>query len=1236
MAIIQVLKRAALPLVCFALLSASPWSFAAPQASQVTPQSVPQIVQPVNNRQRVMLRGNVRPMPKRAHDLGAVPVSMPASRVLLLLKRPAEQQAAFEQFIADAHSQGSASYHRWLTPAQIGAQFGPAESDVQSVVAWLQSQGLAVAKVSQARTTIEFSGTAGQIESAFTTKIHSFELDGETHFSNTVDPQIPAALAPVVAGLSPLNDFRPKPMHTAPQARSAAPAPTSANPRAMSIQARPRFSASQPNLTIPSGNGTGNLYVVTPADAATIYNTPNATLNAKHAGSLNLTGTGVTIGIAGDSNVDLANIANYRALFLTGLPQITPTVVVDGNDPGTGSGDEVEALLDLEVTSAIAPGAKLTLYTAQDTSFQAGLDLAIQRALDDNKVNILNVSFGGCEAYQGEGGNLELLNFWQQAAAQGISVTVSTGDSGSAGCDNPNAEDSASQGLQVSAFASTPYNIAVGGTDFNQDASNEATYWSTTNSALGGSAKGPIPEIPWNDSTSTVGALSGNKPTDIGGDTNIGGAGGGASNCLVATVDNNGNVLACPNTATDPGFYPKPSWQSGFGTGSARQVPDVSLFAADGLHDSAWLLCASGLGADGPSDVDCTPDPNSGGYQFQIVGGTSASSPAFAGMLALVINNLQTGGATNVRLGQADYTLYPLFKQHAAAFHDIATGNISVFCLTGTPDCGANGFLTGYNAAAGYDPASGLGSVDATQMVQNWSSITFKPTTTALTINGATSPVSVQHGTPVSVAITVTSSGGTPTGNVALVAGGAGATSATAAAPVQFAEPSPSVFTLSNGSVNNGSYAYLPGGTYSLIANYNGDGSFGSSISNPAINVSVSPEPSSLGLSIEAFPANGSNGVDATTLPSVPYGTYVSVSAEPFATAEVPNLPNLTYVQQATGTVTFTSTPAFSGLNQSTPVNSNGFAEVPNQASLAYPPGTYSVSASYSGDPSFAPSTAAAQTFTVVKNSVLISFPGGGTAGNVVVEVDPVGGQFFFNGGLLLPTGTVTLTDSKGAALGSGPLTLVNTSNGQVAQATVPVSGTPANATYPGDTNYASGSAAFSAAFSLSASPTTVTVPSGGSGSTTVSITPGAGFTGTVNVTCAVTGAGSPPPTCTLAQPSVPISGTAAVTDKLTITASGSSADLRIPAGPSGSSWYAAGGITLAGILLFGLPGRRRAWQRMLGLLLFVVAFGVVGCGGGSGGGGGGGNTPAGNYTVTVTATSGSVVQTSTITATVQ
>ena len=1211
MAIIELLRRAARPLVGFALLSVSAVSFGAV--------ATPQITQAVNNQQRVTLHGNVRPLPAHAQDLGAVAASMPAGRVMLLLKRPAAQEAALEQFLSDAHTPGAASYHQWLTPTRFGSEYGPADSDIQAVVAWLQSQGFAVAKISPGKTSIEFSGTAGQIQSAFVTQIHSFNVDGETHINNITDPQIPAALAPVIAGVSPLNDFRMKPMHTAPVARTLMAAPTSANAHAMVSVPRDAPGTSGESLS-PEYTFSQGGYFLTPGDIATIYDTPNQTLNKKYAASANLTGTGVTIGIAGDSNVDLSNVANYRSLF--GLPALTPTVTIDGSDPGVLGDDSVEALLDLEMTSAVAPGANLTLYIAQDTTFQAGLFLAIQRALDENAVNILNVSFGACEAAYQQAGNQQISNFWQQAAAQGISVTVSTGDSGAAACDSASAT-TATQGLQVNALASTPYDIAVGGTDFNQNTANIGQYWSSTNSTTGESALSYIPEIPWNDSTKTIGSLAGNVPlTDQNGNTQIAGAGGGVSGCLNPVIDSNtGNITSCT------GAYAKPSWQSAFGTQNARELPDVSLFASDGAqYGSAYLICASGLGGDKPGDVDCTPPAAgaiaAGTYNtFQAVGGTSAAAPAFAGMLALVIQQLQAGGATNVRLGQADYTLYPLSQQHPSAFHDVTTGNNSVVCTAGSLNCGANSFLTGYDAGAGYDLASGLGSVDATQMVQNWSAISFKPTTAALQLNGSTNALSITHGTAVTVAASVSSSGGTPTGNVVLVNNNS--TPGTAVAAVQNTTASPSVFTLSNGAAG-GPYSFFPGGTYTVKANYGGDGIFGSSVSN-GINITVAAEPSTLELSVAAFAAsNGATGnANGGTFP---YGTWISVAAQPVGTAEAAaaNPPI------GTGTVTFTGTAP---LNATATINSTGFAEFPGQTNLAYPLGAYSVSASYSGDPSFSASKAAAQSFTITKANVSLTYgPNSGT-GAVTVEVDNSNANFLINAGTTPPTGIVTVTNSSGVTVGSGQLASVpvtGASVNNVAQVNLNLDTTKLaagpntlNVTYPGDGNYNAGgpativytlNAGGGSSFAVTASPTTVTLSNGGSASTTVSVTPQGGFTGTVSLACAVAPSGGP--TCSFATPSVAITSGPA-TDTLTVNAGSGSSALHMPASPSERTWYTAGRVALAGVLLLGLPGRRRAWQRMLSLMLLIVATGVIGCGGGSSS-----KQPA-TYQVTVTATSG-------------
>jgi trimeric autotransporter adhesin len=179
-------------------------------------------------------------------------------------------------------------------------------------------------------------------------------------------------------------------------------------------------------------------------------------------------GSGVTIGIVGDSNLSaqaIQDIANFRALFLNDPNGLhAPNIVVDGNDPGE-NGDEIEALTDIELAEGIAPGANVNFYTSANTDLSQGLMLAVQRALNDNAVNVLNVSFGSCEYYEGASGNAAIAEMWQQAVAQGITVTVSSGDSGSASCD-ADSETEAQMGLAVNGLASTPYNVAVGGTDF--------------------------------------------------------------------------------------------------------------------------------------------------------------------------------------------------------------------------------------------------------------------------------------------------------------------------------------------------------------------------------------------------------------------------------------------------------------------------------------------------------------------------------------------------------------------------------------------------------------------------------------------------------------------------------------------------------------------------------------------------------------------------------------------------
>jgi subtilase family serine protease len=415
--------------------------------------------------ERTLLKGQTRPMARGAVDLGEAPASMGTGRMVLWLRRSAEQQAQLSQFLSHAQDSGSASYRHWMTPASFGAAYGVSDHDLAAVRSWLESSGLKVEGVSSARNAVLFSGTAGSLGSAFHTSIHRYTVGQLTHLANVTDPEVPTALSPVIGGVSAMNDFRAHPMHL--------------------LGGSARYDATSGHLRPAITGGTSDSsyeLFVTPADASILYDTPNQNFNP--AATQTLDGTGVTIGILGYSALAMADVQNYRTAFLPAAAAANlPTPILDGSiDPGViDGGDAEEALLDVEIAGGLAPGAAINYYYAASTDLADGLVLAALRALEENKINILSVSYGSCEADLGINGNLTWSELWQQAAAQGITVTVATGDSGSAACDGDTAvkPQEASKGLSVSGFASTPYNIAVGGTDFYTLESNFSTYVNT-------------------------------------------------------------------------------------------------------------------------------------------------------------------------------------------------------------------------------------------------------------------------------------------------------------------------------------------------------------------------------------------------------------------------------------------------------------------------------------------------------------------------------------------------------------------------------------------------------------------------------------------------------------------------------------------------------------------------------------------------------------------------------------
>jgi hypothetical protein len=970
-------------------------AFAQTQPEAVVPNRITQVVNPDV---RVTLQHNVHPLAQARYDQGAAPASMATGRIMLILKRSDTQESALRQYLGDLQNPHSASYRKWLTPEQFGQRYGISDTDLTTVTAWLQSQGFTVEKVPAARNVVIFSGNAAQIRQAFNTTIHKYFVNGESHLANSTNPQIPAALAPVVAGVAQLNDFRPH--------RGVV--------RTTSAHFDSDSHRISPDLTLQDNANPPNHYLFTdPADAATIYDTPNSQLNGNYSvisslvGGQSYDGTGVTIGIAGDSNINASDVANYRAAFLPSAYSANqPNIIVDGNDPGV-TGDAIEAILDLEVSGGLAPGATVNFYTAANTDLQNGLFLAIYRALNDNNVSILNVSFGLCEAFELTSGNQQILAAWEQAAAQGISVTVSTGDSGSAACDNPNTETSATSGLAVSGLASTPFNIAVGGTDYNVLSSQFATYVSTTNAASSfyRTALKYIPENPWDDSPATnSGPYSTNTAfKDSQGNTNIVGGGGGVSNCVESTEDNSGNITC---TA---GGYAQPSFQSGVvpssiaGSSPVRAVPDVSLLAADQAYLATWVVCSDNvINGSSTASTDCQP---SSGFDnnttFTGVGGTSAAAPAFAGMLALVAQS--QGGA---RLGQADYVLYNLAGQAAlygTVFHDVTAGNNSVVCTSGSPDCGSNGFLNGFNAGTGYDAATGLGSVDVAQLVANWKNAKFTTSATSFTINGSTTTVGVPHGTVLNFAASVNPNAAT--GDVAIVNDSGISNNAT-----------PGFLTISGGTATGTSNS-LPGGNYNVYANYGGDATYSASVSNP-VGVSITAENSSTLLSINIYdPSTGSAYNGSAT--SIPYGMFNFAVAQPVGNASTTNPDGSVNADGvATGSVNFLDNN--SALATSA-IASNGVATYTNYqiASQSFSVGAHSFTAKYNGDVSLNASTSSAQAFTVVQAATTTAAASSattvGSSATVTISVavaadslgtPPSGNVQLFNGSTAIGTAT--------------------------------------------------------------------------------------------------------------------------------------------------------------------------------------------------------------------------------------
>ncbi len=629
--------------------------------------SAPFAITPVKSGARVAIAASVHPFAEPSADVGRMDPAAPLHDVSLLLRMSPQQKSASAALQMAQLDPTSPKYHQWLTPEQVAAQFGASPADIARATAWLRSQGLTVTGPSRTGQRISFSGTVAQVEQAFGTEMHLYMVDGERHFAASLAPSVPAELASLVMGVHNLHDFRLKaPVH-------------------------PMYP-----LPITGLDGGPDRYPsMAPADFAKIYGL--GPLYAK-----NITGAGQHIAIAGQTDFNDADIANFRSTFslsttgsmtCQGSTAICPVrhLVPNSGNAFFSAGDITESELDLEWSGAVAPDATIDFVFTGDNSAGGVFD-AMLYAVEQKIAPIVSVSYGGGENSLSPADAVFNESLGDAAALMGITMLAAAGDTGAADGDSQRSK-AARHGEVVDWPGSIPTFVSVGGTQFQLTKANLGTYLDGNYGALG-----YIPESGWNETWD-------DEDAGVGG---LGAGGGGVST-----------------------IFAKPYWQQGVTPNdNFRDVPDVALSASAEIYP--YVVSYSWTVADGDAQA---PQPEA----LTAIGGTSAAAPSFAGILALVNQALATANpSVPVGLGNANPMLYALANNTATkgAFNDITTGSNVVPCTPGTPSCPASPpYQFGYTAGPGYDQVTGNGSVNASALVTAWSALT--PTTTALAVTAS-------------------------------------------------------------------------------------------------------------------------------------------------------------------------------------------------------------------------------------------------------------------------------------------------------------------------------------------------------------------------------------------------------------------------------------------------------------------------------------------------------------------
>jgi len=722
----------------------------------------------------VTLKGNVRGDLATAQDLGVVDDGLELHLYLVLLRTTA-QQADLDNLLERQQQPTAPEYHKWLTPRQFGARFGASPEDIAKLSSWLESHGFKVRGALNNRSMIDFAATAGQVREAFHTELHSFNIRGGKYPANVEDPQIPVALAPLVAGIKGLSKIPALTFHT-PFRSASYDAQTH---RWRPVEAASRAGAS-PEFNDPLD---GDLDLV-PQDLYTIYDI-NPTFTAKEYGA------SATVAVIEESDIEYGtvngttgvatggDVVTFRTLF--GVPGKLNMHVFHGygtvtcNDPGIdpdGIGEDQEAALDAEWINATAPSANL-IFMSCDQSPDNGIWSSMAALIDNNLSDVMSLSYGDTELDYTSSNYTFQDNLYAQAATQGQSIFISSGDSGSDAADQET-PGTATSGYNVSAFLS-PLVTATWGTDFSDQydsymgGSAQSTYWSANNTSDYGSALSYIPETAWNSScaSSIYTALEGFTGTGW---------------CAALGSSNEGTVVGGSGGIST--HYTVPSWQTGISgySGSKHSIPDISGFAANGLWGHLIISCDSYSAGTNCSSPDT----------FSEAGGTSFVAPYMAGVAGLLVDY------TGSRQGLLNPALYALAKLQFTAsgtatacysngqtanagvttglpaagciFNDVTTSNNDVPCAAKTTDCyvaagdtygmlslkGASSLSVAYPSTVGFDQVTGIGTVNVANLLRNWNTA-FTSTTTVKASSVSISPSQ-------STDLTATVTGGTQTG----------------------------------------------------------------------------------------------------------------------------------------------------------------------------------------------------------------------------------------------------------------------------------------------------------------------------------------------------------------------------------------------------------------------------------------------------------------------------------------